>query len=866
MVPNMNNLNMRRVLKQPTLRMADGGSPPPSSFKGMVNSVKSAFTKTPEEQARATALAEYQARAAAARTQTAAAPAPTQTAAPMGSQSVLDGREKAAGLREGGPVGGKGKGDKIPALLEPHEFVVSNAMLDAAPGLREELHDLRGEVLAAKGMTPAEADAKAVKGGTLRAADGVATDWTARSLQGRNMAPVASPMQSMADTLKSVVPQPAAPTYTPPKVDPTTGMYDGARGGNYGQGTQAAGAGAAGSGGVGNTNLAGGAGRIAQGGVSLEPTAGGILRDKLIGSSGEWGKLGEAATKPRSIPGAKLVGSALKMAAAPVSAYQTYQDVQKGDYSSAALHGVDTAAGAALFTPAAPAAGAYLGARAAYEAPQMLRDQLGESGLDAVGGTINNIGLRTGLWGTNDDAYLSMRGGDIPTDAPGQPSLRPPTKTLPTNQRGQNFDDPRTVNADPSRASLGTSRDFSNELNGAKKPLPSDLREGVIHKTVDAQGRTTYSGRNVGMNANDEVQMVDGKGQQLRMLNGRGNNYAYATDGKGNATGPTVFADGNTGTVSSNGGTLRAGGDSNYEALMAAAKRGDVTALREYYGNKGQGFGGQSFDEFKAQKAQQAQAAEEEAMFGGMGKNHRAAAVNQYRQTQTAQDHNKVLREGQANQMTVAMAPAKYAQQQRMLAGQLLQQTGGDLGAATKLAMRYGVDPTHLQAAWTADTSNRTAEQGMGLKAQDQFAKDFQAFNPDGTANQGLTAGRQAAVRKLIPGIDNLSAEARSAHMPEAETIAKIYDRVATNPQMGMDKLITAKSPGYDSMPDWKGGTLKKQSFLAGAVTPGSTPNGWYVTHKGVDTPLGDLSQREIEVIRHATKTGNWRGAPKNEQ
>ncbi len=275
----------------------------------------------------------------------------------------------------------------------------------------------------------------------------------------------------------------------------------------------------------------------------------------------------------------------------------------------------------------------------------MLRDQLGESGLDAVGGTINNIGLRTGLWGTND-AYLSMRGGDIPTDAPGQPSLRPPTKTLPTNQRGQNFDDPRTVNADPSRASLGTSRDFSNELNGAKKPLPSDLREGVIHKTVDAQGRTTYSGRNVGMNANDEVQMVDGKGQQLRMLNGRGNNYAYATDGKGNATGPTVFADGNTGTVSSNGGTLRAGGDSNYEALMAAAKRGDVTALREYYGNKGQGFGGQSFDEFKAQKAQQAQAAEEEAMFGGMGKNHRAAAVNQYRQTQTAQDHNKVLREG----------------------------------------------------------------------------------------------------------------------------------------------------------------------------------------------------------------------------
>ena len=709
-----------------------------------------------------------------------------------------------------------------------------------------------------------------------------ATDWTARNLRGQRMTPTPTPMQNMAESLRAASEVPPEPKYTPPKVDHATGMYDGARGGNHGQGTQNgaaqqglrggvpnAGAGTAGGGGAGNTNLAGGTSRVVQGGVSLEPTAGGLLRDKLVGSAGEWGKFGEAATKSRSIPGAGAVASTLKMAAAPISAYQTYQDVQKGDYSSAALHGVDTAAGAALYSPAAPVAGAYLGARAAYEAPQAIRDQLGETGLDAVGGTINNIGLRSGLWGTNDDAYLALRRGDAQTAAPGQPSLRPvPAKALPPNQRGQNFDDPRTVNADPGRTSLGASRDFSAELNGAKNKLPSDLREGVIHKTVDAQGRVTYSGRNVGMNANDEVQMVDGKGQQLRMLNGRGNgNFAYATDGSGKATGPTVFADGTTGTASSNGNALRAGGDESASpALMAAAKRGDVSALRDYYGNKGQGFAGQSIGEYKAQKAQQAQAAEEEALFGNMGPNHRAAAISQYRQNQTAQDHNKVLREGQANQMEVALAPMRYAQQQRTLAGQLLHQTGGDLGAATKLAMRYGVDPAHLQAAWTADTTNRTSEQGMGLKAQDQYAKDFQSFNPDGSPNQGLTAGRQAAVRKLIPGIDNMTAEARSKHMPEAETIAKIYDRVASNPQMGLDKLITAKSPGYDSMPNWKGATLKKQSFLSGSLTPGSTPNGWYISHKGVDTPLGDLSQREIEVIKHATETGNWRGAPMKQQ
>lgn len=406
------------------------------------------------------------------------------------------------------------------------------------------------------------------------------------------------------------------------------------------------------------------------------------------------------------------------------------------------------------------------------------------------------------------------------------------------------------------------SRDFSAELNGAKNKLPSDLREGVVHKTVDAQGRTTYSGRNVGVNSNGETQMVDGKGADLKMLNGNSGNFARSVDPMtGKTNGPTVTS----GMVS---GSLREGsmgGDPNHEALTAAAKRGDVGALRDYYARKGEGFAGMSAQDWTAQKA----AGQDEAdapQRGEMGYAKYMARKLSREQLAVQQDHNKVLREGQANQMAVAMAPAKYAQQQRMLAGQLLQQTGGDLGAATKLAMRYGVDPTHLQAAWTADTSNRTAEQGMGLKAQDQFAKDFQAFNPDGTANQGLTAGRQAAVRKLIPGIDGMTAEARSKHMPEAETIAKIYDRVASNPQMGMDKLITAKSPGYDSMPDWEGATLKKQSYLSGALTPGSTPNGWYITHKGVDTPLGDLSQREIEVIRHATKTGNWRGAPMKQQ
>ena len=65
---------------------------------------------------------------------------------------------------QGGAVPGTGKGDKIPAKYEPGEFVVSNDMLAAEPELRDHLRALREQVLAAKGMTPEEADAKAIQG------------------------------------------------------------------------------------------------------------------------------------------------------------------------------------------------------------------------------------------------------------------------------------------------------------------------------------------------------------------------------------------------------------------------------------------------------------------------------------------------------------------------------------------------------------------------------------------------------------------------------------------------------------------------------------------------------------------------------
>ena len=340
-------------------------------------------------------------------------------------------------MATGGEVPGTGHGDKIPAKYEPGEFVVSNDMLDAQPGLREGLRDLRGRVLAEKGMTPAQADAKALRyagqgdddgsqaqnrktqpdeleslgvqgsGDTrsslrtlrglpkveLHAQSGGGVDWSALTNQEitkgnqfvNDFQGVKDPdVRGAIKDTQSLMKQPAgeaaryaAPT---PSAQATPKFTMGQP-------------------------------------ASMEVSAPGLAAEKLVGNAEAWKPTVDALTRSRSIPGLSTIGKLAKPLAAPISGYQTVQDLNNGDYSNAALHGADTVAGGALFSPAAPAASVYLGARAAYGAPQMLRNALGPDRLDTIGGTINEIGLRTGLWGDRDAAH-NMAAGTQATTAP----------------------------------------------------------------------------------------------------------------------------------------------------------------------------------------------------------------------------------------------------------------------------------------------------------------------------------------------------------------------------------------------------------------------------------------------------------------
>lgn len=145
-----------------------------------------------------------------------------------------------------------------------------------------------------------------------------------------------------------------------------------------------------------------------------------------------------------------------------------------------------------------------------------------EAGMDVGGIAASAADLVTG--GRASQGYNSflrdqfgeqLRIGGMPAQAPAvptaKPALRPTTPAtpaLPTNFRGNGFNDPRSTTFD----NTGPSRDFTNELASVPRELPSDLRNGVIFKTKDANGRTVYSGRDVGAGA----QFADGKGATLR--------------------------------------------------------------------------------------------------------------------------------------------------------------------------------------------------------------------------------------------------------------------------------------------------------------------------------------------------------------
>jgi len=345
-----------------------------------------------------------------------------------------------SGMRyaNGGVVPGKGTGDKIPAMLTPGEVVVPKSVLRRNPGLDTALGQMREQALTAEGKDVAKVDADALRGSVAHYADG--TPLFDEQLRQRyagvkpltapinvDPSPMGAGQEGLRRPINADVPKAPPATAGSPPVPPIEPPV--------------------------STAAAGDAAKK-PGIVSRTATsAGNLLRS-----------------------GGNAVGTAAKfgLKAAPIAygASEIGAGLYNGDAEQVGLGALDTTAGAAMLTPAAPVAGAYLAGRAAVP---LINSALGEEGREAVGGTINQVGQRlreaTGGkfgFGTSPDALntLNAQRQQAAPQAPvaaAAPAAAPATVAAPATPSA---DDPQFGSNPTSVSDITVTRNASGKKTG----------------------------------------------------------------------------------------------------------------------------------------------------------------------------------------------------------------------------------------------------------------------------------------------------------------------------------------------------------------------------------------------------------------
>lgn len=264
------------------------------------------------------------------------------------------------------------------------------------------------------------------------------------------------------------------------------------------------------------------------------------------------------------------------------------------------------------------------------------------------------------------------------------------------------------------------------------------------------------------------------------------------------------------------------------------------------------------------------------SILGRQGLSDRQRAADDRARAREALDERRMLMgdETQRRGQDI-IGQGQMLQHGAQLRGQDMEYGGKVLQNQTAAArLNYDVQKGNRDFAETRRMNDNTiaaSEQTQGNYARTNAAGEFKVFTPgkDGgpsVEDPGQSKRSYDAVRKILPGIDSMKESDRNALLPEAHALQSIFNRTYDQKQMGLDKLNPFERRGAerDSMPDFKGGVLKRQG-LAGAITPGGAVGGYYIEHNGRDIPLGEnLSERELEIIRHHLATGKWLGAPRN--
>ena len=485
----------------------------------------------------------------------------------------------------------------------------------------------------------------------------------------------------------------------------------------------------------------------------------------------------------------KSIGGGYALAALPGEAEDIYKVGERGTpLDVAAQYG--ESAGKLGSTALGAEAGAAAGTLVLPGAGTVLGGLLGAAG-GYYAGDHAIRGLRQ-LTGQDSRPVAEQVSSPAPTSA-GAPSR-------PDNWRGKGYDDPRLVNADPTRATLGASRDFTPELNALPRQLPGDLRQGVIHKTIGPGGKVTYSGSNVAAGA----QMVDGTGRDITQGGGVS---TVPTDGLRSAASSMAAQPAAQTVMQTEPGIIGSVSDRTPEQMRKDAlteMSSIVPQTREMGAAKLQMLNDQ--DKVAASRYASDQGLRSQ-MVGADASRYNSD--NQLRGTlATAQAT------GARNSLEMQLKL-----QGQMATGQAMKQAGGDAGKAAEIMAGWGYDPSTL----TALATNKQERAGKDRADAESYAKS-ESVLPDKNGvpqiNDAMLAQNNASLNNITGGAWAGASPAERRQMaPDAVAGLRIVNGINKLRNGGWGNLLNPDSPAMTNLPDLRGASVSRVGGFEGAVS-----------------------------------------------
>lgn len=372
--------------------------------------------------------------------------------------------------------------------------------------------------------------------------------------------------------------------------------------------------------------------------------------------------------------------------------------------------------------------------------------------------------------------------------APAAPPVAPQGVTLPATGSGSgrgSSADPNRTDVDPTDPRFGAARDFSRELATVPRDLPADMRDGVILKTKDANGRTVYSGRNVGADA----QMVDGMGRTLR---------------------------GGGGTVS----TVPGMAPGEAQRILARPSPGaeGVGGGGGFGGSGGFSAAGGLFDTPKARRAAETlRQGSEQLSNQRRGQDMNLQGI---REGITERENNRQSLRSEKAAETAAMT-ARRAEYMRL--------ANGDAAVAAEIAANSGDLDSADALSGTADKGDSRAKSRD--TAIDTLLKPLSTFQGEDGKSGGVDEAKLQQNRDVFQSLassQGRTVEELLADAPAARAAIKIINGINSRKDNGVGQMLGIDGPSTSlrQLPDFKGSMSKQVGFLEGAFTPGGVQRG----------------------------------------